>query len=222
MGAACAVRTCAPEVPGRPGPGRGAPGGELGVRAAPGALTYRIGVGCAPGQRGCRTRRPPGRRGTTTARRRPDRGRRPWRREPAARRSPPGYGRRSRGTRSSRSWRRACAPASGRDDALGGTQHRMVVGDLVRLPVHRLLPGAGHGQRIGAVGHDRGDRSRVALGLRGSAAHISLPWGGQHRPRGVALADVDGCRAELLQRHTRFLDPGARPSAASSRASIAL
>ena len=41
-------------------------------------------------------------------------------------------------------------------DALGGAQHRMIVGHLVQGPIHRLAPEPGHGPRIGAVDQHRG------------------------------------------------------------------
>ncbi|MCY1225478.1 hypothetical protein D9M72_376750 [compost metagenome] len=87
-----------------------------------------------------------------------------------------------------------------RPHTLGRTQPGMIVGHLVRRPVHRLAPEPGHGPRVRTVDHHRGNRPGVP---------VDRPWlqhpeqialrVGQCRPWHVALAHVGGRRPKLLQ-----------------------
>ena len=78
-----------------------------------------------------------------------------------------------------------------RPDALGRTQPRMIVVHLVQGPVRSLAPEPGHGPRIRAVDHHRGDRPGVPVDRPRlqHTEHIALRVG-QDGPWHIALAHI--------------------------------
>lgn len=87
-----------------------------------------------------------------------------------------------------------------RSAASGGAQRRLVVGHFVQGPVRRLAPEPGHGARVRAVDHYRGDGPGVAVDLTGfEHAELVALGVGEDRPRDVALSHVDGGGTESAE-----------------------